>query len=53
MERWPDCQNPWSRFNLDFVSQPRDLKQRLSETDPSGIADLDQLCPNHDHTLMT
>jgi len=29
-------------------SQPRDLKQWLGETDPSGITDLDQLCSNYD-----
>jgi len=53
MSRWPDCQKPWSRLDLDFVSQPRDLKYWLGEADPSGIADLDQPCSNHDRTLRT
>jgi hypothetical protein len=51
MYRWPDGQNPWSSLDLDFVSQPRNLKQRLGETDPSRIADFDQLRSNHGHTL--
>jgi hypothetical protein len=53
MGRWLDPQKPWSRLNLDFVSQPGDLKQWLGETDPSGITDLDQLCSNHDRTHKT
>jgi|GEM_PF-6379887 hypothetical protein len=51
MSRWPDGQNPWSRLDLDVVSQPRDLKQRLGKTDPSRVADFDQLCSNHNRTL--
>jgi hypothetical protein len=51
MSRGPDGQNPWSCLNLDFVSQPRNLRQRLGETDPSRITDFDQLCSNHHHTL--
>ncbi len=53
MGRWPDGQNPWSSLDLDFVSQPRNLKQWLGETDPSRIADFDQLRSNHGHTLQT
>ena len=48
MSRWPDGQNPWSSLDLDFVSQPRNLKQRLGEADPPRIADFDQLRSNHD-----
>ena len=48
MSRWPDGQNPWSSFDLDFVSQTRNLKQRLGEADPPRIADFDQLRSNHD-----
>ena len=43
MSRGPDGQNPWSCFDLDFVSQPRNLKQGLGEADPSRITDFDQL----------
>ena len=53
MSRRPDGQNPWSRLDFDFVSQPRNLKQRLGKTDPSRVADFYQLCPNHGHTLQT
>ena len=53
MSRWPDGQNPWSRLNFDFVSQPRNLKQRLGEANPSRVADFDQLCSNHHHTPQT
>ncbi len=35
MGSWPDGQNPWSGLDLDLVSQPRNLKQRLCEADPS------------------
>ncbi len=51
MSRWPDGQKPWSCLNLDVVNQPRNLKQRLGKTDPSRVADFDQLCANHVHTL--
>ena len=53
MGSWPDGQNPWSGLDLDLVSQPRNLKQRLCEADPSRVANFDQLRPNQDHTLQT
>ncbi len=53
MSRWPDGQNPWSSIDLDFVSQPRNLKQRLGDADPPRVADFDQLRSNHDQTLKT
>ena len=53
MSRWPDGQNPWSSLDLDFVSQPRNLKQRLGEAYPSRVADFDQPRSNHDHNRQT
>ncbi|CAK6686496.1 hypothetical protein IFHNHDMJ_00011 [Synechococcus sp. CBW1107] len=53
MSGWPDGQNPWSRFDLDFVSEPRNLKQWLGEADPSRVADFDQLRSHHDYTQHT
>jgi hypothetical protein len=53
MSRGPDGQKPWSCFDLDFVSQPRNLKQGLGEADTSRITDFDQLCSNHHHTPQT
>ena len=53
MSRWPDGQNPWSCLDLDFVSQARNLQQRLGEAYPSRVADFDQLRSNHDHTRQT
>jgi hypothetical protein len=53
MGRWPDGKNPWSSLDLDFVSQPCNLKQRLGETDPSRIDYFDQLRSNHGHTPQT
>jgi len=53
MGRWPDGQNSWSSLDLDFVSQPRNLKQRLGEADPPRVADFDQLRSNHDLTPKT
>ena len=53
MSRWPDGQNPWSSLDLDFVSQTRNLKQRLGEADPPRVADFDQLRSNHDQTPKT
>ncbi len=53
MSRWPDGQNPWRRLDLDFASQPRNLKQRFCETDPSRVADFDKLRSNHGHSLRT
>jgi len=53
-----DQQTWWRSFHREVFqarktmpllpSQPRDLKQWLGETDPSGITDLDQLCSNYD-----
>ena len=53
MGRWPDGQNSWSSLDLDFVSQPRNLKQRLGKADPPRVADFDQLGSNHDQPPKT
>jgi hypothetical protein len=48
VQRWSDCQHTRCSLNFNFIRQPRDLQQRLGETDPSGVTDFDQLCPHHD-----
>jgi len=53
MGRWPDGQNPWSSLDLDFVNQPRNLKQRLGQADPPRVADFYQLGSNHDQPPKT
>ena len=47
MGRGPDRQHARSSLDVDLIRKPRNLKQRLRETDAPGVPDVDKLPPNH------
>ena len=48
MGHGPDRQHARRCLNVDLIRKPRNLPQRLGETDAPGVPNVDQLPLNHD-----